>query len=116
MFGLPILLERNANDLAANTLTHSPVTPLIPPLTPSCKQPHCDCSILNQVSESVKEGAQHLDSLWDSNIAVQEVSGVMAVAMLWQQGEMQEVATWEIEVGDAIQEVGRMVSVEDQDL
>ena len=40
----------------------------------------------------MRVGAQHLDSLQDSQMDVQEASGVMAVAMLWQQGVMQEVA------------------------
>jgi len=42
-------------------------------------------------------------------MATQEVSGVMAAAMLQQQGVMREVSTWESEVEGAMQEMARIV-------
>jgi len=42
-------------------------------------------------------------------MAAKEVSGVIVAAMFWQQGPMQEVAVWEIEVGDALRGMVQMV-------
>ena len=48
-------------------------------------------------------------------MAAQEVSGVMAVAMLQQQGAMREVLTWELEVEGAMREMERRVEEEGSD-
>ena len=44
---------------------------------------------------------QWLDTLRGAQMAAQEALGVMATAMLWQQGEMREVLVWESEVEGA---------------
>ena len=45
-------------------------------------------------------------------MAAQEASGVMAAAMLWQQGAMCEVSSWESEVEGAMREMARRVDEE----
>ena len=49
-------------------------------------------------------------------MATQEASGVMAMAMLWQQGEMREVLAWELEVEGVMREMVRRVEGEESDL
>jgi len=49
-------------------------------------------------------------------MAVQEALGVMAVAMLWQQGAMREVSAWESEVEGAMREKERRVDGDKLDL
>ena len=51
-----------------------------------------------------------------SQLAAQEASGVMVVAMLWQQGTMQEVSVWESEVEAEMKEMVRVVSERESDL
>ena len=46
-------------------------------------------------------------------MATQEVSGVMAAEMLWQQGAMREVSAWESEVEGRMREMARRVDKED---
>ena len=102
MFGSPVLLKQKVVDLAADVLNPSPITLLLPPLTPSCKWPCHDHLVLDQIGELVRMGVQCLDSLHDSQMAALEVSGVMVAAILWQQGVMQDLAAWEMEVRDAM--------------
>jgi len=64
----------------------------------------------------MRVGAHRLDTLWVSQLAVQEPSGVMAVAMLQQQGTMWEVTVWELEVGAAMREMAKMVEGEESNL
>ena len=52
--------------------------------------------------------------LWVSQMAAQEVSGVMAVVMLRQQGLMQEVSAWEMEVEATLREMDRVVAEVEQ--
>jgi len=49
-------------------------------------------------------------------MAAQEASGVMAVAMLQQQGVMREVLAWETEVEGAMREMAKRVDEEDSGL
>jgi len=49
-------------------------------------------------------------------MATQEVLGVMAAAMLRQQGVMREVSAWELEVEGAMREMARRVDGEESDL
>ena len=58
-------------------------------------------------------GAQWLDTLQGAQMAAQEVSGVMATAMLQQQGTMHEVSSWESEVEGAMRQMARRVEEED---
>ena len=46
-------------------------------------------------------------------MAAQEAFGVMAAAMLHQQGVMREVSAWESEVEHAMREMARRVEEED---
>ena len=46
-------------------------------------------------------------------MATQEASGVMVVAMLWQQGEMREVSAWGLEVEGMMREMARRVEEDD---
>ena len=61
-------------------------------------------------------GARHLDTLCGAQMVAQEASGVMAAAMLQQQGGMREVSTWELEVEGAMREMERRVAEEESDL
>jgi len=61
-------------------------------------------------------GARCLDTLHGAQIAAQEVSGVMAAVMFWQQGVMREVLTWELEVKGAMREMERRVVEEESDI
>jgi len=47
-----------------------------------------------------------LDTLQEAQMAAQEASGVMAAAMLRQQGAMWEVSAWESEVEGTMREMG----------
>jgi len=60
----------------------------------------------------LRNGARRLDALRGAQLAAQEVSGVMAAAMLRQQGAMREVSTWESEVEGAMREMARRVEEE----
>jgi len=60
-------------------------------------------------------GARQLDILQGAQMAAQEASGVMAAAMLWQQGVMREVSSWESEVEGAMREMVRRVDKEGSD-
>src|SRR5882724_4922552 len=75
-----------------------PFTTCPPPPIPSCKQHHQDNALLNWMQGLMRAGACRLDTLSVSQLAAQEASGVMAAAMLWQQGTMWEVPVWESEV------------------
>ena len=61
-------------------------------------------------------GAKWLDMLRRAQLAAQEASGVMAAAMLRQQGEMREISVWESEVEDAMREMSRLVDEVKSDL
>ena len=66
--------------------------------------------MLEQVREMMKVGAQRLDSLHNSQMAAQAVSGVMASVMLRQQSVMREVANWELEVMKMMWELSQIVA------
>jgi len=57
-----------------------------------------------------------VDSLHASQLVAQDASGVMAAAILWQQGTMQQVAVWEMEVGDAMWEMAQTLESEEKNL
>ena len=57
-----------------------------------------------------------MDTLHMTQMAAQEASGVMVVAMLPQQGVMREVSTWESEVEEAMREMERRVAEEGSNL
>ena len=57
----------------------------------------------------MRAGVCKLDAFWVSQLAVQEASGVMASAMLRQQGMMQAVMVWESEVEAMMREMARVL-------
>ena len=63
----------------------------------------------------LRMGAWQLDTLRGAQMAAQEALGVMATAMLWQQGEMREVSAWELEVEGTMREMARRVEGEESD-
>ena len=64
----------------------------------------------------LRVGAWRLDMLSRAQMAAQETSGVMAVAMLRQQGAMREVLAWESEVEGTMREMARRMEGEESDL
>ena len=71
---------------------------------------------MNRMCVLLWMGARQLDTLQGAQMAAQEVSGVMVVVMLWQQGAMREVLAWELEVEDAMREMVRRVDDDELDL
>ena len=64
----------------------------------------------------MRAGAWWLDALHGSQISSQEAWGIMAAAMLWQQGAMQEVSVWDSEVEDAMREMAKAMEEGGSDL
>jgi len=64
----------------------------------------------------LRTGVHQMDTLWGAQMAPQEASGVMAAAMLWQQGAVCEVSAWESEVEGAMREMARLVEEGKSDL
>ena len=64
----------------------------------------------------MRAGVWLLDSLHVSQLVAQEAMRVMAAAMIWQQGTMQEVSAWELDVEDAMREMERVVQEGESDL
>jgi len=60
----------------------------------------------------LRTGARRMDTLRVAQMAAQEASGVMAAAMLRQQGAMREVSVWESEVESAMRELSKLVEEE----
>ena len=54
-------------------------------------------------------GACWMDTFQGAQMAAQEASGVMAAAMLQQQGGMHKVSAWELEVEGVMKEMARVV-------
>ena len=71
---------------------------------------------MDQMRRLLWVGAQWMDTLRVAQMAAQEASGVMAMAMLWQQGVMREVSSWELEVESAMREMAKLVDEEGSDL
>jgi len=72
--------------------------------------------MLSQMQALLWTGARRMDMLRITQMAAQEALGVMAAAMLWQQGEMREVSAWESEVEGVMREMARRVDGEESDL
>ena len=60
----------------------------------------------------LRMGEWWLDTLHGAQMATQEASGVMAVVMLRQQGEMREVLVWELEMEGMMREMSKLVDEE----
>jgi len=57
-----------------------------------------------------------MDTLRVAQMAAQEALGVMAAAMLRQQGVMREVSVWETEVEGAMREMTKLVDEAESEL
>jgi len=64
----------------------------------------------------LRTGARQMDTLRVAQMAAKEASGVMAAAMLRQQGAMREVSVWESEVEGAMREMSKLVDDAESDL
>ena len=93
-----------------------PPLPATPPPHPPPKWPYHDHDLLHWMQGLLQAGAQHLDMLCTSQMAAQEASGVMAAAILRQQGVMREVSVWESEMEGVMREMAKLVAEEESDL
>ena len=72
--------------------------------------------MLNWMRVLIWTGAWWLDTLRVAQMVAQEALGVMAAAMIQQQGAMREVLAWEPEVEGTMREMARRVDGEESDL
>jgi len=79
---------------------------------PPSKRPKRDPAVLTQMRGLLQTGSHHLDTLRAAQVAAQEASGVMAAAMLLQQGAMREISAWESEVERAMRDMARNMEAE----
>ena len=112
-FGTPILLKQKANKIAVNMPPLPPQPPSSPPVT---KRPRDNHALVDRMHGLLRVGAWQMDTLHVAQMAAQEALGVMAVAMLQQQGAMREVSSWELEVESAMREMAKLVDEEGSDL
>jgi len=118
-FGTPVLLKCKAEAIASDAppLPSQPSHPPQPsPPPPVTKHPHRDWELVNQICGLLRTGARRMDTLQVAQMAAQEASGVMAVAMLRQQGAMREVSVWESEVESVMREMLKLVNEAESDL
>ena len=119
VFGTPTLLQRKANDIASGPVPPLPQSSLPPqpsPPPPVAKCPRRDRELIGQMRGLLRTGAWRLDTLRGAQMAAQEASGVMAAAMLRQQGAMREVSVWESEVEGVMREMLRLVDGAEPDM
>jgi len=115
VFGTPILLPGNIAAEPTAVPPPPPVRPSPPPVALHLS-PQGDQAPLERMRCLMRAEARMLDALRASQLAVQEASGVMASAMLPQQGTMQEVTIWESEVEAVMREMARRVDGEGSNL
>ena len=72
--------------------------------------------MMTQIWVLLQTEARWLDTLQGAQMAAQKALGVMATAMLWQQGAMREVSAWESQVEGARWEMARRVVGKESDL
>src|SRR5882672_8415568 len=103
-----------ADDVIADAPPPSlPHDQLPPPPVPH-KWPHTDSAIVTKLRSLFWAGSRCLDALCMSQMAAQEVMGVMGAAMLWQQGSMRDLTVWEMEMEDALRRISRMIQEEEE--
>jgi len=107
------LLKYKADEITINA---APLPPPPSSPTPVAKHPRRDRELMDQMCRLLRVGVWWLDMLRGAQMAAQEASGVMAVAILWKQGAMREVSAWETEVEGMMREMVRRVEGEDSDL
>jgi len=71
---------------------------------------------MTQMRGLLQTGSRHLDTLRVVQMAAKEASGVMAAAMLHQQGAMREVSDWESKVERVMREMVRRLEGEGSNL
>src|SRR5882724_437185 len=90
VFGMPVLLKCKADDITVGVVpppqSSLPLQPSPPPTVTKC--PCHNQELVSQMQGLLRMGAQQLDTLRGAQMAAQEASGVMAAAMLKQQGVM----------------------------
>src|SRR5882724_10552495 len=118
VFGTPTLLKHKADHIAVGVApplpSSLPLPPSLPPLVAT--RPRRDRELVGQMRGLLRTGAQRLDTLHEAQVIVQEASGVMAAAMLRQQGAMREVSVWESEVEGMMREMSRLVDGTEPDV
>ena len=118
VFGMPILLKRKADKVPVDVapLPSQPSPPHQPSLPPpTAKHPRRDQELVVRCG-LLRTGAQRIDILRVAQMAAQEASGVMAAAMLRQQGAMRKVSVWESEVEGTMREMSKLVDEAESDL
>ena len=118
-FGTPVLLKHKADEIDASMApfpSQPPLPPQSPPLPPVAKRPRRNRELMCKMWGLLRTGARWLDTLRGAQMAAQEASGVMAAAMLRQQGAMREISMWELEVEDAMREMSKVVDEVESDL
>src|SRR5882724_3180393 len=118
-FGMPVLLKCKADEVPVDVapLPSQPSPPPPPSLPPlPTKRPHRNQELVVRMRGLLRTGARQMDTLRVAQMAAQEASGVMAVAMLQQQGAMREVSVWESEVEGAMREMSKLVDDAESDL
>ena len=80
---MPVLLKCKADEIMVNAvpLPHQPSSPL-----PVNKCPQHDQELVDWMHGLLRMGARWLDTLQGAQMATQEASGVMAVAIFQKQG------------------------------
>ena len=86
-FRPPVLLKCKADEIATDTPPFLPQSSLPPPASKRPRHDH-DHDMLTQMWALLWNGVRQLDTLRGAQMATQEVLGVMAAAMLRQQGVM----------------------------
>src|SRR5882724_8062660 len=107
-FGTPVLLKCKADAIATDA-------PTLPPPAPKRARRNRDHDMLSRMQALLRTGARQMDTLCVAQMAAQEALGVMAAAMLWEQGAMKEVSAWESEVEGTMREMARWVDEEGSD-
>jgi len=119
VFGTPVLLKRKADEVpvAVAPLPSQPSPPHQPSPPPlPAKRPRRNQELVVRMRGLLRTGARRMDTLRVAQMAAQEASGVMAAAMLRQQGAMREVSVWESEVEGAMREMSKLVDDAESDL
>ena len=111
-FGTPVLLKQKANEMAANMPPPYSIHPSPPPPTPSHKCPHLELRVLDQKMELMWAGVKHLDSLYASQLAAQDMSGGHGCCDASPAGDRGCC----MEVGDELREMAGIVEAKEQDL
>ena len=99
MFGTLVLLKRKADEMMTTMPppppTGEPIAGAIPPPATTLPSPMTSC---------LQPHHPHAVLIW-----VEQMMGVMAMAMLCQQGAMWEAVSWQVKVEDAMREITKVL-------